>query len=600
MKINSRNNSFKIRLARNTLVFAAGVFGISGVAASIISGITHHNAFAADLNVNRTSLNDIGENQIQIDKNKVRLSNANIVLTGPLQQKRSKCYTKEEIENGTYDAERSEEVSYYMTTKNYCDTLNIVYDFGDSLATGEHNIDGTISLTWINAARDADGKSYDLKMDVDNINLANGTVATRPIALMAEEEHTIRYASQEVAASALSGADYTLNRRDLGASYDVTIRVVESGTNTSVANKNTVYRMIDLDQPDGYSSSGGFGSAGSPTRYAESITLISGVVGDVFVDGSTLLNISNTSFGNNTRFSATRTTNTNEWEKSSVAFLVNAGNFKYSWAGSDCGTTFGWIESKKVTTSTSGDYADKGTVTETDEEVLWKEDKTIVAVPDPGYYVSKITVDGVEITFTPDADGKVTYTFPDVIEDHTIDVQFAPNHYKLTVRYYEVGTENPVAPGIDEDDHVPGDTYKSSPADVDDYVLVERPASEDVTFVDHDIELIYYYGKIGTIVVEYCDIETGKCELSPTITDEGIDGIESDICVEKKFDGYSFVNREGGACIYDKNTANIKFWYKKVENPTTFDKNISQYVITAGVLGSIILGSVTYIAKRRR
>lgn len=362
--------------------------------------------------------------------------------------------------------------------------------------------------------------------------------------------------------------------------------------------------MEDLDQPDHYTNDSGYGDfvdgSGGPMPFSEGVTLISGIDQNVFVGSDSLLNITNTHYGNNTRFSGTRATGSNEQERSSIAFRGDISGFKYTWYGSNCATSFGWIGAKKVTTSTSGNYANKGTITETDTEVLWKEDKKIVATPSRGYYVSKVTVDGRDVTFTPDADGKVTYTFPDVIADHAIDVQFAPYRYKVTVHHYRVGTTEKVAPDVVEDNHVAGDSYTSKEVNVDGYELVEKPEEETVTFKDEDIELIYYYAEKGTVVVEYCDADTKKCNLAPSVTDEGIDGEESKVCVEKKIDGYSFINREGDACVYDKDTANIKYWYKKAQNPNTADINLGNHIATIAGLAVTASGSLLFALKKRR
>ena len=605
MKIKNRNKNYKARLLRNSCILAAGVLGISGATAGILSHISHGDAFATNQVIRRTGLNSIGENEIQMLGNTINLSNADIVTTGQVKKMISKCYTAAEIQNGTYDSERNSQVSYLSAIDGYCDSMNVVYDFGSSLARGTHSVNGTISLTWSNAAHDADGNSYDVKMFVDNITVANGRTATRPISLMAHHEHAVRYATQEVAASGLTSTGYP-RIPDVGAYYDVTISVVNHGTSTPVTGKMTVYQMKDLDQADHYPDNENNGlytnSDGSPKPFAEGVTLISGIDQEIFVGSNSSLNITDTHYGSNTRYSATRETDDDEWELSSIAFRGDASGFKYRWHGSDCGTAFGWIGSKKVTTSTSGTYKNNGKITPTDNEVLWKEDKSIVVTPDPGYYVSKITVDGQEINFTPDPDtGKVVYTFDDVIANHTIDAQFAPYNYKVTVRHYKEGTTTPVADPVVSDNHHAGDTYTSQPADVDGYRLVERPDPETVTFTDRDIEMIYYYAPVGNITVEYCDVDTKKCDLTEIVTDEGIDGDESRVCVEKKFDGYNFVNKEGDDCILSKDTTKIKYWYKKQpKNPVTADINVGGYAAAALGLITTAISFLLVIAKRRK
>jgi hypothetical protein len=268
-----------------------------------------------------------------------------------------------------------------------------------------------------------------------------------------------------------------------------------------------VYTMEDLDQPDNYT--GGYGTASSPAPYAESITLIDGIVGDVFVEDNHVLNIANTSYGDNTLFSAAEETSFEEMNKSSLAFLGSASGFKYRWSGSECSTPFGWIESKKVITSTSGDYADKGKITVTDNEVLWKEDKKIVMTPDAGYKVSKVTVDGTPISFTPNANGVVEYTFNDVVSDHRIDVQFEPTTgYTLIVHHYLEGTEPPfsVADDITKNGLTYDEHYMTEPAKNLDpkYELVKTPDNAEGD-IKGNTEVTYYYRIAkGTVTVHHC------------------------------------------------------------------------------------------------
>ena len=162
------------------------------------------------------------------------------------------------------------------------------------------------------------------------------------------------------------------------------------------------------------------------------------------------------------------------------AAYMNTGSMKYRWTGSDVGTGVGFIDFSKVITSTSGDYADKGKITVTDNEVLWKEDKKIVMTPDAGYKVSKVTVDGMPISFTPNANGVVEHTFNDVVSDHRIDVQFEPTTgYTLIVHHYLEGTEPPfsVADDVTKDGLTYDEHYTTEPAKNLDpkYELVKTP-----------------------------------------------------------------------------------------------------------------------------
>ena len=217
--------------------------------------------------------------------------------------------------------------------------------------------------------------------------------------------------------------------------------------------------------------------------------------------------ICNTDYGNNTRIVGTGAA-LNDPE-TGFAVYMNTGSMKYRWTGSDVGTGVGFIDFSKVVTSTSGNYADKGKITVTDNEVLWKEDKKIVMTPDAGYKVSKVTVDGTPISFTPNANGVVEHTFNDVISDHRIDVQFEPTTgYTLIVHHYLEGTEPPfsVADDVTKDGLTYDEHYTTEPAKNLDpkYELVKTPDNAEGD-IKGNTEVIYYYRIVkGTVTVHHC------------------------------------------------------------------------------------------------
>jgi hypothetical protein len=82
--------------------------------------------------------------------------------------------------------------------------------------------------------------------------------------------------------------------------------------------------------------------------------------------------------------------------------------------------------------SSSGD---NGTISPLGESnVLDNDSKTFEFLPDEGYHVSKIVVDGIPLTETQLLDAVANgYTFDNVTSNHTIHVEFAINTYTITL-----------------------------------------------------------------------------------------------------------------------------------------------------------------------
>ena len=408
----------------------------------VVATLLVFRVFATDVQVDTGGWTKVGENEIQILK--LDINDAVLTTGGNFAKRTNKLYSVDEYNNGTYDSQRNSEVSYNHTYN----TGLVVYT--QALQAGTNSNLGSFSLKWTGAAKLQDGTECDVKVTVDNITIKNNQATTKPVEILYNFNHednimlgvATRYAKQEVSVSELD-AENRIPWSDIGAKYDISFEITKKGTNEKVENKNMVFSFYDLDQPDKTTG----GDASFTGTYAEGITLVSGVSDKVYLDSNHVLRISNTSFGNNTRYSATGGTDSESENKSGFATRFNSSNLKYTWTGSDCGTGTGYMPVKKVLTSTSGLYPNNIHIAPKDEEVFWKEDKRVYFHTDLGYKLSKVTV--TDDTGSKDVTARAKacpttcqgvdktqceehknvqgtcyyYEFTDVIKDYAIDVQ---------------------------------------------------------------------------------------------------------------------------------------------------------------------------------
>lgn len=418
-----------------------------------------NSVLAADITYAKDGWNSVGENEVQLFTKQLKIANAEsqngVSVSGDFKLMHNKRYTTEEFNNGTFDRERTSAsiVSYHSMENN-----RAVIVYNKPLAKGSHNINDTIILKWQNAAKLRDGTLCDVTMTINNFIIKNNRATTRPIATLYDTGSTVWagswYSTQEAAAADLTEA-HEFKYNDIGVSYDIALKITKHGTD-EVIQKNMAFGFRDMDVKDNTlgeedAIQSAYEVSGSAAPYAEGVELISGVNDKLHLETDTLLRFSNTSNGANTRvYGSGGTTGAEEEKKSGFVTLVDSSNFKFRWYGSHCGTSLGGIDPSTVTTSTSGTYKDNIVITETDDEVLWREDKGIVMNPDDGFHVTKITIDDVVIpydtlplqngtrtytnngktyTFKEDFDDTVTYTFNGVISNHKIDVEVDKNNY---------------------------------------------------------------------------------------------------------------------------------------------------------------------------
>ena len=464
--------------------------------------------------VNTNGWSSLGANQVFIDTSKITLDKActstytasdcaTVTTVGGVEMKAIRTYTVEEMENGTFDSERSTAVSIQRS-----------YHSGNVIVIKKNTIsamtnaaspprlygigNGTyFKIRWPKAAwlknDDNTIEYYDVEMTCDNISAYISGSRSSAISIFWKNWHQSFNTLQEHPASDLKKVDNGYAMTSLsgyydGVEYDVTIKLYKTGTNTLIDSDKSAMAMSfsDLDARDttiGASNPGvstgywettptttypygggitlnidrtGAGNRhlrqnGKPNRFTESIAILSGLKenkvysyntnnetsNEIDDEEGTYLYFSETD-SNNLRISATTATNNDGsgepgTNTSRFLTLVDGRGFKYHWSGSSCGTQLGFIGKSTVTTGTVGDYANKLTITESDSDVLWRQTKTINIDVQSGYRLSSVRVDGrsVNLSQLTRSGNTWSYTFNEVVEDHSIIVSAAPLEFNF-------------------------------------------------------------------------------------------------------------------------------------------------------------------------
>ena len=161
----------------------------------------------------------------------------------------------------------------------------------------------------------------------------------------------------------------------------------------------------------------------------------------------------------------------------------------------------------------------------------------LIIIPDAGYKVNTITINGSQAQFTVKPDGTVELPkFENMTEDKEIVVSFVPAIGKVITHHYIQGTTEKLHDDIINEDKV-GSTVKTEPVNIDNYKLVGSEGNKDAdgnVIITKEIsegveEIIYYYQvcyKITTDVIEhtenYKDGTVKENVKGGTITDEDV------------------------------------------------------------------------------
>ncbi|MFR3415717.1 MAG: MucBP domain-containing protein [Clostridia bacterium] len=190
------------------------------------------------------------------------------------------------------------------------------------------------------------------------------------------------------------------------------------------------------------------------------------------------------------------------------------------------------MERYNITTSVNGVG---GTITGQNDELVetvkYGEDSTkeIVVIPNKGYEILSIIVNGEKISFTPDENGAVTLEkFTNVTEDINIIAEFSNNTSKIIVHHYLLETENTkiaeddVLVGIVGTEYTTGPKiglvgYKLATNEKGEYVITGNPSG---TYGEYDQEINYYYVEQDVKVTVNHFIEGTTTPLSQTIVTE--------------------------------------------------------------------------------
>lgn len=298
------------------------------------------------------------------------------------------------------------------TTSSYNGRKAVVWSV---TASGEKSLSNPFKITFPNAGFDCDGNRVDLVLACTSCKaqLYSGqTAAARDQVLLISElaandpdwNSYIQFTSlPDKGASAIYGIQMTFD-----------VRVYKTGTTTSCS-RPLLMNVSDLDWYDETSSSTSWSGT-----YAESITLNSGYGSNAYIAKDSLLGYNSA----NTRFYGSAVDDSTE--RSTVAFTLNAGGGRITWAGSNCATKLFSSKTFEITSSagTGGSISPKGTST-----VGWRTAKSYTATASTGYKVYRVTVDGTRISGTG---GKtLRYDFEDIRQDHTISASFTPISYEV-------------------------------------------------------------------------------------------------------------------------------------------------------------------------
>ncbi len=346
------------------------------------------------------------------------------------------------IDNVTFYPSGTRDHSYELFWSNWHDSFNALQEHTASELADNGTNYGHSAINGY-----YDGVQYDVTIKLYKTGTTTLIDAANSAMAMSFEDFDVRDATSQALRN--GGVSYWLDGAAPDAGYP---QASDCTTNTSWLNCVITLNPNRTGISDRYYKQGS-----TPNEYTESITILSGLKENkIFTyntnkisnttddaDGTTLY-FSKTD-DSQLRISGTVATNSNSiytQDASRFLALVDARGFKYHWSGSNCGTQVGFIGTKKVET-TKGTHANHITITETDNDVLWRENKTVTISVDEGYYIPYITIDGKGypassgapsvLTYRARQSGKriYTYTFDEVVEDHKILVNAAPLIYTI-------------------------------------------------------------------------------------------------------------------------------------------------------------------------
>lgn len=280
---------------------------------------------------------------------------------------------------------------------------------GTTAASG--TVAGNFSLRWNSIAKDANGNVIDIVLKVSNFRATGGT---QPVLI------NIRPNGEIWSCAATTSASNCSNW------FDCEFFFYKRGTNTGTTSTATMqFRDLDVWNPNTWDE-----SVRLLNNYDSKIHIIPD---DMKIPGAKLdkagcwLVIEGLT--SNPTFRARE--NHNDNDTLHTGFCVSAKNgFKFSWWGRGCSTIINdfYGQNKIIATKGAG-----GTITSEGTTIVpWKHDKTYTATASTNYKIKSITVKAVSADGTkknipvsvPANTKTFNYKFTEVVQDHTIDVQF--------------------------------------------------------------------------------------------------------------------------------------------------------------------------------
>ena len=213
--------------------------------------------------------------------------------------------------------------------------------------------------------------------------------------------------------------------------------------------------------------------------------------------------------------------------------LANGNIYTFENITADHSVRVLFVENVYYTVNVS--YGEHGHITPDGEvSVANGDDQTFLIVPDAGYHIVSVTVDGEE---APSAVSAGEYTFAGVDSDHTIHAEFAINTYNV-VAYAQGGTITPSGTiTVNHGDSltfeiVPDDEYELLNALVDNVSveIVDGTYSFDSISADHAIVVIFAPMNIVRHEITATASEHGR--ISPSGTVRVVDGENREFSIE--------------------------------------------------------------------
>jgi hypothetical protein len=137
-----------------------------------------------------------------------------------------------------------------------------------------------------------------------------------------------------------------------------------------------------------------------------------------------------------------------------------------------------------------------GTITPDESGIQYGSDRTITYSPNTGYHLVSVTVDGSPVSIVTYAS---SYTFNDILDDHTIDVVYAINTYSIDTTVtngtitpdesgIQYGSDRTITYSANTGYHLVSVTVDGSPVDIGTYP--GSYAFDDIA-ANHTIEVVY-------------------------------------------------------------------------------------------------------------